>query len=375
MRFRPIFTFLAIFALLTIPSSPALAIDEPTEPQSDTYATARVVEIIEESTHDVDGASQKRQLLKLVIQSGAEKGKTITIDHGGSFIIGQFRTFSVDDTVIVAKPAPTEGSRPDFYYITDIYRTPKLAILVLFFFALAIIFGRSRGFTSILGLIFTILVIFYGIIPRILAGADPFITCLLGAIVISFVSLYLSHGFSRRTTLALTATLVCLAVAVGLDIVFVWLAGLTGGGTEEAFYLQLDSASLNLRGLLLGSIIIGVLGVLDDITTSQTAAIEEIYMANNRLSFHELWKSGLSVGREHIASLVNTLVLAYVGVSFPLLLLFNLNKTQSLSLLLNSNFIAEEIVRTLVGSSTLIIAVPVTTFIAAYYLTIHQTKK
>ena len=375
MRFRPIFLFLTVFTLLSIPLSRASAVEGPTEPQSDTYATARVVELVEESTSEVDGALQKRQLLKLIIQSGAEKGKTITIDHGGSFIIGQFRTFSVDDTVIVAKPAPTEGSRPDFYYITDIYRTPRLILLVLFFFALAIIFGRTRGLTSILGLVFTVFVIFYGVVPRILAGADPFIACLLGAVAISFISLYLSHGFNRRTTLALISTLLCLAVAVGLDVVFVWLAGLTGGGTEEAFYLQLDNTSLNLRGLLLGSIIIGVLGVLDDITTSQTAAIEEIYSANNRLTFRELWKSGLSIGREHIASLVNTLVLAYVGVSFPLLLLFNLNKTQSLSLLLNSNFIAEEIVRTLVGSSTLIIAVPVTTFIAAYYFTIHQTKK
>ena len=118
---------------------------------------------------------------------------------------------------------------------------------------------------------------------------------------------------------------------------------------------------------MLGGIIIGVLGVLDDITTAQSAKIEEIHIANPRLGFTNLYQKGLSVGREHIASLVNTLLLAYVGASFPLLLLATTQKAQPFWLILNSNFIAEEIVRTIVGSSALILAVPITTVLAAYF--------
>jgi uncharacterized membrane protein len=142
---------------------------------------------------------------------------------------------------------------------------------------------------------------------------------------------------------------------------------LNGNGTEDAFFLQANSLKINLQGVFLSGIIIGVLGVLDDVTTGQSAAVEELHFANPTLGFSELYRRGLSVGREHIASLVNTLVLAYTGVSFPFLLLYGSRQLQPLWVTLNGNFIAEEIVRTLVGSSVLVIAVPLTTLLAAYY--------
>jgi len=144
-------------------------------------------------------------------------------------------------------------------------------------------------------------------------------------------------------------------------------AKLLGNGSEQAYFIQAGYfGSINLQGLLLGGIIIGTLGVLNDITTAQAATVEEIHLANNQLSFRRLYQKGSSVGREHIASLINTLVLTYVGVSLPLFLLFSVNG-QSLWTVLNSSTIAEEIVRTLVGSMALILAVPVTTVLAAYY--------
>jgi len=203
--------------------------------------------------------------------------------------------------------------------------------------------------------------------PAILKGYDPLLVAVLGCLAITFVSLYLSHGFNKRISIAVLSTALTLGVAYILDLAFVNFAGLSGTGTEEAFYLQFAAQTINMRGLLLAGILLGVMGVLDDITTAQSAAVDELHQANPALSFIELYKRGLSVGREHIASLINTLVLAYVGVSFPLILLFTLNKPQPLWLTLNSNFIAEEVVRTLVGSSALIIAVPVTTFFAAYF--------
>ena len=174
----------------------------------------------------------------------------------------------------------------------------------MFFFALAIYFGRKRGLTSIIGMVFSVLVIFYYIMPTILKGGDPFLTAITGAVVIIILSLYLSHGFNRRTTIALLSTLLTLGLAVVLDLIFVYFTKLVGDGTEDAIYLQVYNSHINLQGVLLGGIIIGVLGVLDDVTTAQSAAIEEISTANNSLGFRELFKKGLSIGQEHIASLL-----------------------------------------------------------------------
>lgn len=333
----------------------------------DTYARGTIVKILDAGTEDLDGQSQEYQILEIEIVDGAEQGKHITIDNGRGYVVGIFQKFSVGDAVVVAKPASTPGARKDLYYITDRYRTNNLIVVALIFFALAIYFGRRRGFTAIIGMLFSILVIFGFIIPNIVHGADPLLICVIGAIIIILLSLYLSHGFNRRTTVALVSTLLTLGIAIALDLFFVHLAGLRGTGTEEAFYLQFDTFKINLEGLLLGGILIGVLGVLDDVTTGQTAAVEEIAAASDQtLGLSELYKRGLSVGREHIASLINTLVLAYVGASFPLLLLYSTQRLQPLWVILNSNFIAEEIVRTLVGSATLVIAVPLTTLLAAW---------
>lgn len=193
---------------------------------------------------------------------------------------------------------------------------------------------------------------------------------MIGALVIALFSIYLAHGLNRRTTIALISTLLTLGIASGLAILFVKAGKLFGLGSEEAFYIQqLGSlADLNLQGLLLGGIILGALGVLDDITTAQTAAVYEIKRANSALTVRELYNRGISVGREHISSLVNTLFLAYAGASLPLFLFFTVGgSTQPLWVTLNSEFIAEEVVRTLVGSIALMLAVPITTFLAANY--------
>lgn len=333
----------------------------------DSYFQARVTKILEEGQQDVDGVKQDYQKLEVEILNGENRGKIVPIDHGVSFAITQFQKVTVGEEVVLAHPAETFGAKKNFYYIVDKYRVGRLEMAALIFFTLAIYFGRKRGFTSIVGMLFTILVIFYYIMPHILKGGDPLLTCIVGAVIIILLSLYLSHGFNRRTTVALISTLISLGFAILIDYFFVHLTKLAGNGTEEAFYLQLDNLSLNLQGLLMGSIIIGVLGVLDDVTTGQSASIEEIHLANPKLTFSELYKSGLSVGREHIASLVNTLVLAYAGASFPLLLLYSVQKLQPFWVTMNSNFIAEEIVRTLVGSAVLVMAVPLTTVLAAWY--------
>ncbi len=190
--------------------------------------------------------------------------------------------------------------------------------------------------------------------------------------MIATVSIYVAHGFNRRTSVAVGGTLISICIAIGTSLLFVWMGKLFGVGAEETLYLQTAGiGNINLQGLLLGGIIIGALGVLDDITTAQSAAVAEIADANPSLTSGELLKRGLSVGKEHITSLVNTLVLAYAGASFPALLLFVVYE-RPWWVVANTELIAEEIVRTLVGSIALMCAVPITTAIAARVFSVRK---
>jgi len=172
------------------------------------------------------------------------------------------------------------------------------------------------------------------------------------------------------------STLITLGISIGLATFFVNISRLLGQGSEDAMFLANSSlGEINLQGLLLAGIIIGTLGVLDDITTAQTSVVGELRLANPTLSKHELHKRALVVGKEHISSLVNTLVLAYAGASLPLFLLFSAYPDTPFWYSLNSQFISEEVVRTLVGSTALILAVPISTYIAAHFLSKTEVTK
>lgn len=365
-----LFIFLSLFILCFSPIGHAETIEDQSRPP-DLFFRAVVLEIHEEQRDEsvseeqrISGIFEKNlQLLKVRITSGPDEGKEIEITHDITFIQSDAEKAQVGETIVVGKDQ-TLGD--DAYYFVDKYRLPSLAILVAAFLALAVYFGRIRGLASLFGLAFSIFVLAKFVVPRILAGGDPFTTSLLGALAIATLSLYLAHGLRMRTHIAVASTLITLGITLILGEAAVHFGKLFGFGSEEAFYIQFAQIeTVNLRGLLLGGIIIGVVGVLDDITTTQSAAVDEIAKANPSLPFHELYKRGLSVGREHISSLVNTLVMAYVGASMPLFLLFSVNNNQPAWLTINSEIIAEELVRTLVGSAALILAVPICTFIAA----------
>jgi uncharacterized membrane protein len=212
-----------------------------------------------------------------------------------------------------------------------------------------------------------VLVVF--IAPAVLDGSDPLLVCTVGASLIAFVSLYLTHGVNPMTTVALAGTLGSLAITLVLAVVFFELASFTGLASEEALTLPAVSAELDLRGLLLGGVVIGTLGALDDVTVTQAATVWELNATDRRLGFRRLFGSGMAVGREHIASTVNTLLLAYAGASLPLVLLFAVSD-QSLATVANSELVAVEIARTLCGSIGLVAATPLTTALAAAALTL-----
>ncbi len=331
--------------------------------QPDTYLTGEVLHVLEKGERDIFGQKQKYQILQIKLGEGDRKGELIRLEYGGASLEAS-QYLKEGETVVL-------GYNPELknpYYIMDPYRLPAILWILAIFFGVAVFFGRWHGFNSILGLGFSILVLAQFIIPNLVDGQNPLLITFAGAILIILVSMYLAHGISRKTTVAVVSTFATLATAIILALWFVSWSKLFGLGSEESFFLQLGSFDkIDLRGLLLSGMIIGTLGILDDITSAQSAAIFELKDASPSFGWTELYRRGLKIGKEHIASLINTLALAYAGASLPLFLLFSINSTQPLWVILNGEFIAEEIVRTLVGSSALLLAVPITTALAAWY--------
>ena len=332
---------------------------------SDKFYLGKILETPNQITEDHQGVKIIYQEVKIKILDGPEKNKELMLKNGGTSFLPDNRVLKKGEKIVLVKG---EFMGEIEYQIIDRYRLPSMLFIFAIFFGLVIFLSRWQGLFSMLGLGISLFVLVKIVVPKIIAGGDPLTVGVLGVALIAVFSIYTAHGFKKRTSVAVLSTLITLALSLGIAVLFTTISKLFGTGSEEASYLQLGSdLSLNLKGLFLAGIIIGTLGVLDDVTTSQTAAVEEIKKANNSLGFSELYKRGLSVGKEHISSLVNTLVLAYAGASLPLFLLFYINTGQPLWLTVNGEFIAEEIIRTLVGSTSLVLAVPISTLLAAYF--------
>ena len=251
------------------------------------------------------------------------------------------------------------------WYFSDYQRRTPLLILGVCFALAVVALARWRGLLALAGLAISLAVLVKFMLPAILEGKSPVAVAVVGAAAIMFVTLYLAHGVNSRTTTAVLGTLGSLLLTGVLAWIFVEAANFSGLASEEAGFLQAAAGRVSLQGLLLGGIVIGSLGVLDDVTVTQASAVWELHRANPTSGFGHLFSAGLRIGRDHIASTVNTLVLAYAGASLPLLVLFTLSN-RDLSGVVTGELVATEIVRTLVGSLGLVAAVPLTTALAAF---------
>lgn len=357
--------FLVIF-LFVLPSE---AKGQGPSGSAEEYSRALVVEVLEETNIEVAGYSNPYQRVLIQFESGPNSGQKLELDHGGIYTIGENQKVKAGQIVVVSTITQPEGDVS--YWITDKYRVMPMLFIGLMFLALVLLTARWRGLGSVLGMLLSLLVIMRFIVPQILAGRDPLLISLIGSLFIMFTTMYLAHGYSRQTSLAILATFLTLALTGILAYLFVGASHLTGMGSEDAYSLQFGPTQvINLKGLLLGGIIIGALGVLDDVTTTQAATIFELARGTKKLKFLDLWRRGMRVGREHVTSLVNTLVMAYAGASLPLFIFFVLNPTdQPLWVILNHELIAEEIIRSLAGSFGLVLAVPLTTALCAFTVT------
>ena len=271
--------------------------------------------------------------------------------------------FTVGDPVVLG----WSGGDPDdpgSYQIVDFQRGGSLAWLAVLFSAAVLVLGRWRGLAALGALVVSFAVLLLFVLPAILDGRSPLAVAVVGSGVIMFAVLYLTHGLSARTSTAVLGTLVSLALIGALGVGFTAAARLTGLDDQATALVASLGSGVDARGLLLAGMIIGALGVLDDVTVTQTSAVWELRRANPLLGARALFRSAMRIGRDHVASAVNTLVLAYAGASLPLLLLFSLSG-RSLGEVATSQDVATEIVRTLVGSIGLVASVPVTTAVAA----------
>ena len=271
--------------------------------------------------------------------------------------------FSVGDKVVLGYNG-ADPNDPSSYQLLDFQRGFPLALLGVLFAAAVLILGRMQGLKALGALVLTFVVLVLFVLPAMLAGKDPLSVGVVGAAVIMFMVLYLTHGLSARTSTAVVGTLVSLGLIGVLGWLFSVVGNLTGLDEDTANLITVLGHGIDARGLLLAGIVIGSVGVLDDVTVTQTSAVWELRRANPKLGWRELYAAGLRIGRDHMSSSVNTLVMAYAGAALPLLLAYAASG-RGLTDVLTAETVAQELVRTLVGSIGLVAAVPITTLLAA----------
>lgn len=306
-------------------------------------------------------------LVTFELLAGPDEGTTAGLEFEASPSTPEF---DEGEKVVLSHSPEAE---PGFeYQFADRQRKPALFWLAVAFAVAVVVLGRLRGLAALVGLAGSILVLLRFALPAIIDGRDPVLVAVVAAAAISFLALYLAHGVGPMTTVALLGTLASLAFTAVLAVLFVNLARFSGFASEEAIFVQAAGARLDLQGLMLAGVVIGALGALDDVTVTQSSAVWELRAADPVMSRPRLVAAGLRIGRDHVASTVNTLVLAYVGASMPLMVLFVL-AGQPLADVANGEVVATEIVRTLVGSLGLVASVPLTTWLAARVATAAST--
>jgi uncharacterized membrane protein len=307
---------------------------------------------------------------RVELLGGEYEGLLMEIDYGKRQILSDGQTFAPGDEILV-----TLGQRPDGVltaYYAERVRSKSLLWLLLAFVVSTLIMSGWKGARSLLAMAFSLAVIMGYIIPHILSGEDPVRVSIIGSAVLLGVTLYVTYGWTLKTHASVVAMVLALLLTGGLTWLFASLTRLTGVGSEDAlFLLQMPDVKINLRGLMLGGMIIGALGVLDDLVTSQSSAVFELHHTDPAMGLRDLFRRGMRIGQDHIAATVNTLVLAYVGSSLPMLLLLTLARSDWTNVV-NFEIIAVEVVRALVGSLGLIYAVPIATGIAGWLALNHE---
>jgi uncharacterized membrane protein len=310
-------------------------------------------------------AADRCRLVTIRLASGTDRGAKTTLRLGET---ASDPVLELGDRIRVFRnpnaAATSAGLGPDAYAFQDFDRRRPLLWLALVFVALVLVTGRLRGARALVGLALGLAIVVFFVVPAILHGSSPVAVAITGSLAVMLVTIPLAHGLGAKAIAAILGTTAALLLTAGLAALFTDWAHLTGLVSEETVYLRLNAVDVSLQGLLLAGMVIGALGVLDDLTVSQASAVMALRRSAPALGFRQLVREALDVGHDHIAATVNTLVLAYAGASLPVLLIFSIGET-SLVDAVNGETVAAQVVAMLVGSIGLIAAVPLTTLLAA----------
>lgn len=321
---------------------------------------AEVVEIESEKEVTIPGtgASTTMQVVHARIEEGENDGSIVTFEN-------DLIPLAAGDNIFLSHVRTINGD--ELYLLKDVNRQFELLMLFTLFIVFLIVFAGWQGARAFGSLVLSIAAILFVLVPALLAGYDPILVSLGIAGVILAIALFGTHGINPRSITAFCGTFSAVLVTSVIAWLFVDAMRLTGFGSDASVYLNFaTNGTLDFSGLLLGSIMIGILGILDDVSITQASVVQELKGANASLSIVSLYQRAIRVGRDHVGSLVNTLALAYVGAALPLVLLFATSNA-ALSVTLNQEVIAAELARIIVGSIGIILAVPLTTIIAAWW--------
>ncbi|BFD24714.1 MAG: YibE/F family protein [Candidatus Parcubacteria bacterium] len=369
-----LYLFLSAALFLSLAVLPVEAQENNTDsnlkPAPALTAEAEVLKIIEEQEYRRNnGQVITQQNLELGILSGPFKGQIKKYYGISNLDVVSAQSYKVGDKVIVSYDQNEAGEYS--FYIIDFVRTAPLFYLVILFVLVVLVIGGKKGFFSILSLVLTFFLMIKVLVPLVFRGWDPLWTGIGISFLILLVLIYLTEGWNKKSHLAIVSISISLLITALLAWIFGSSSRLSGTGNEEVIFLiETLNIPISFHRLLLASMIIGALGVLDDIVVGQIEAIAQIKEANPNLKPQTVFKMGLKLARTHLGAIINTLFLAYVSASFPLVLLFSVHQEPFLTTtqIINNENIATEIVRTLVGVVGICLAAPLATFLAAYYL-------
>lgn len=331
---------------------------------------AKVIKILDKKDlKREDGSTVTQQNLLLKGLSGKWKDKEVKFEGISDIEVASAGTYNVGDKVLVQKSTDMQGV--ERYYIMDFVRRGYLYLLGFIFALIIVVIGKQKGVKSLIGLIVSFFIIIKFILPKILDGSNPLYVGLIGAFFILMIMIYLTEGWKQKSHLAVLSVLISLFFTLIFSIIFTKLTRLSGMAQDEAvFLIGLTKNAINFQGLLLAGMLIGAVGVLDDVIVSQIESVKQIKEANPNLPKNKVFAMAFKIGNTHLGTMVNTLFLTYAGASLPLLLLFVVNQGTftSFSQVINNEVIATEVVRTFVGNIGVALSMPIATYFGAYWL-------
>ncbi|MGY1856874.1 YibE/F family protein [Modestobacter sp. SYSU DS0290] len=328
-------------------------------PPGQTYPVATVTSLQPYDCSDPDGDPLTCATAVMVVGEGESRGDYVQVDLPPEVVDAGVEA---GDELVLTRD-PVDGGQAT-YQFQDFARGTPIVVLALAFALVVGAVARLRGLLALLGLGFAFVVLLEFMLPALLAGGSPLWVSLIGSSAIMFVVLYLAHGFNARTTTALVGTLFGLAISAVLGTVAVGAARLIGFNNEENLQLLQLDRSLDFSGLVVAATVVAGLGILNDVSITQASAVWQLHDVSPQMGWRQLFRRGMAIGRDHIASTVYTIVFAYAGVALPLLMLFEIYQRPFWTVLTGAE-VGEEVVRTLVGGIALVLAVPVTTLVGA----------